>query len=280
MSDETPLLSLPLILPSQAQKHVTHNEALRLLDVLVQLAVLDRTRTTPPAAPVEGDRHLIAANAVGEWAGRTGQIAAFWGGAWLYLEPRDGWMVRVIGEGVTLARANGAWTAETPFPSQVASLGINTPADGVNRLALSSAAVLFTHEGAGHQVKINKAAPAQTASLLFQTGFSGRAEIGTMGEEALSFKVSADGATFITALRAVGTTGRIELPAGATITGSVTGTAVTQARSDSTPGRLLKNFDHGLGARQGMALSRPLGQVAQACRIGRRRGAAVARLGP
>ena len=77
MSDDTPLLSLPLLLPSQAQKHVTHNEALRLLDVLVQLAVTDRTRTEPPAAPEEGDRHLIAAGATGAWAGRANQIAAF-----------------------------------------------------------------------------------------------------------------------------------------------------------------------------------------------------------
>jgi hypothetical protein len=33
--DQTPNLKLPYILPSQAQKHVTHNEALRLLDAVV-----------------------------------------------------------------------------------------------------------------------------------------------------------------------------------------------------------------------------------------------------
>lgn len=250
MSDDTPLLSLPLILPSQAQKHVTHNEALRLLDVLVQLAVTDRTQATPPPVPAEGDRHLIAAGASGEWAGRAGQIAAFWGGAWLYLMPREGWMLRVIDEGITLAYEGGTWTPASGLPAQIESLGINTSADAVNRLALASDAVLFTHDGAGHQVKVNKATPADTASLLFQTAWSGRAEIGTMGDEALGFKVSADGAAFVTALRADGATGRIEMPQGATISGSVTGTAVTQGRADATAGRLLKNFDHGLGARQ------------------------------
>ena len=30
-------LQLPYIMPSQAQKHVTHNEAVRTLDALVQL---------------------------------------------------------------------------------------------------------------------------------------------------------------------------------------------------------------------------------------------------
>ena len=32
MPDLSPILSLPLMQASQAQKHVTHNEALRLLD--------------------------------------------------------------------------------------------------------------------------------------------------------------------------------------------------------------------------------------------------------
>ena len=35
MSDITTHLLLPYILASQAQKHVTHNEALRLLDAMV-----------------------------------------------------------------------------------------------------------------------------------------------------------------------------------------------------------------------------------------------------
>ena len=37
MSDLSPILSLPLLQASQAQKHVTHNEALMQLDLLVQL---------------------------------------------------------------------------------------------------------------------------------------------------------------------------------------------------------------------------------------------------
>jgi hypothetical protein len=50
MSETTHLL-LPYLAAAQAQKHVTHNEALRLLDGLVQLAVLDRTAPRPPEAP-------------------------------------------------------------------------------------------------------------------------------------------------------------------------------------------------------------------------------------
>ena len=43
--DQTPNLKLPYIMPSQAQKHVTHNEALRFLDAVVHLSVKSRTQT-------------------------------------------------------------------------------------------------------------------------------------------------------------------------------------------------------------------------------------------
>jgi hypothetical protein len=52
-------LQLPYLLASQAQKHVTHNEALRLLDAMVQLAVLDRDLTAPPGSPADGDRYIV-----------------------------------------------------------------------------------------------------------------------------------------------------------------------------------------------------------------------------
>jgi len=59
MPDTSTHLLLPYLLASQAQKHVTHNEALRLLDGLVQLAVLDRDLTTPPGRPADGDRYIV-----------------------------------------------------------------------------------------------------------------------------------------------------------------------------------------------------------------------------
>ena len=51
MPSVSAVLSMPYIEPSQAQKHVTHNEALRVLDVLTQLSVLDRALTVPPTEP-------------------------------------------------------------------------------------------------------------------------------------------------------------------------------------------------------------------------------------
>lgn len=247
MPDTTPILSLPLLLPSQAQKHVTHNEALRLLDVAVQLSVLDRSRTAPPASPQNGDCHIIAAASTGDWAGQSGKIAAWWDEVWLFMAPKTGWSAWVIDETRAVVFRDGVWADTSDLAARFDQLGVNVDADAVNRLSVQSAATLLNHNGAGHQLKLNKATATDTASLLFQTGFSGRAEIGLAGSDDLSVKVSADGVTFTDAAAINGATGRVSLPAGATVTGTLTGTAVTQSVTDTTADRLLKVGDFGLG---------------------------------
>jgi hypothetical protein len=111
MSDTTTHLGLPYLMAAQAQKHVTHNEALRLLDAMVQLAVLDRTRTAPPASPADGDRHLVASGATGLWAGWDLNVAFHVDGAWLRLVPRPGWLVWVADEGVFLVWSGTSWAS-------------------------------------------------------------------------------------------------------------------------------------------------------------------------
>lgn len=91
--DRTPNLDLPYVLPSQAQKHVTHNEAIRALDALTQLSALDRDLTSAPATPADGDRYVVAAGATGEWTGHDTEIAAWQDGAWQFYPPNSGWTV-------------------------------------------------------------------------------------------------------------------------------------------------------------------------------------------
>ncbi|MDZ4120219.1 DUF2793 domain-containing protein [Phaeovulum sp.] len=109
MSDNTTHLLLPYILASQAQKHVTHNEALRLLDAMVQLSVLDRTRTTPPASPTDGDRHIVASGATGLWAGWDLNVAFWIDGVWMRLVPCPGWLAWIADEAVFVVWNGSAW---------------------------------------------------------------------------------------------------------------------------------------------------------------------------
>lgn len=104
-------LKLPYLAANQAQKHVTVNEALRLLDGLVQLAVLDRHLTAPPGSPGDGHRYIVASGATGAWAGWDLNVAYYVDGAWMRLSPRPGWQVWVADEAVFLGWDGSAWTA-------------------------------------------------------------------------------------------------------------------------------------------------------------------------
>jgi len=62
--ENTNKLNLPYIIAAQAQKHVTHNEALRMLDALIHLSVLSRSISMPPSTPEEGDAYLISTDPI------------------------------------------------------------------------------------------------------------------------------------------------------------------------------------------------------------------------
>lgn len=236
MSDTTPLLSLPLLIPSQAQKHVTHNEALRTLDAVVQLSVKGRSSVTPPAAPEVGDRHIVPAGGTGAWAGSDGRVAQWGGESWIFHIPGAGWRAWIEEEEADCVWSGSAWTGMADRTLTVAALGVNAAADPTNRISVSSDASLFNHAGAGHQLKINKASAGATASLLFQSGYAGHAELGLAGSTDLSFKVSADGQSWREALR-------IDAASG-----TATGTAVQSNPSDATAGRLMGTGAFGLGS--------------------------------
>ena len=240
MSDATTHLLLPYISAAQAQKHVTHNEALRLLDGLVQLSVLDRDLTAPPGSPADGNRYIVASGATGDWAGWDQNVALWTDGAWLRLPPRIGWRAWVEDEALLLVYDGASWIGTTPSELQnLDLLGVRATADPTNRLSVTAPASLFSREGAGHQVKVNKAAAANTASLLFQTGFSARAEIGLAGSDDLGIKVSPDGSAWLDAILVNRTTGK------------VTGEAVQSSATDVTTGRLLRVGAFGLGSDAG-----------------------------
>jgi hypothetical protein len=95
---DTPNLALPLLSPSQAQKHVTVNEALGRLDAAVQLSVVSRTLTLPPVAASEGTAYLVPTGAANAWAGQGGRIAVRQNGGWVFLTPRAGWRAFVAAE--------------------------------------------------------------------------------------------------------------------------------------------------------------------------------------
>lgn len=223
MSERSPHLDMPYLMPSQAQKHVTHNEALQQIDTVVQLSVKAFEATTPPGAPEEGMRYALGENATGAWAGQDGKLAQWSATAWQFFDPQEGW--RAWGETEQMIKVyfGGAW--HTP-PMDM--LGLNASADATNRLTVAAPNTLLTHEGAGHQLKINKATDNDTASLMFQSNWTGYAEMGLAGDTDWHLKVSPDGSNWTTALSVDNSTGHLN------------GAAIQQTPQDITPGKVMR----------------------------------------
>jgi hypothetical protein len=241
MTESTARLSLPLLMPAQAQKHVTHNEALQLLDALTQLVISGFGLNQPPVSPTDGSCYGVGTAPVGDWAGQAGKIARRSGAGWQFITPQEGWAAWDTVDQASKVYQAGQWVSGGTVTQNLSGIGIQTTSDATNRLAVSSDASLFTHDGTGHQLKINKALAGDTASILFQTGWTGHAEFGLSGNNSFSVKVSADGAVWQTALTADPATGTLALGL------PVTGAAVQSGPADATAGKILATGAFGWG---------------------------------
>ncbi len=92
-NSKTPHLALDYLMPEQAQKHVTINEALRRLDGLVHISIKNKTTSVPPENAAHGDRYLIGKNAEAAWQMHDGKLALYEDGGWAFIAPQAGWMV-------------------------------------------------------------------------------------------------------------------------------------------------------------------------------------------
>ncbi len=108
----TSQLQLPLILPAQAQKHVTVNEALARLDAVAQLRVVSSVVAAPPTAAGDGTSYLVPDGAGDAWAGMDGRIAVRANGGWVFLSPRAGWRAWDESRSGTLIHDGTRWVAD------------------------------------------------------------------------------------------------------------------------------------------------------------------------
>lgn len=215
----TPNFSITELAASQAQKYVTVNEALRVVDTAMNLTVIRADNTAPPGSPSEGDKYIPFAPATGLWVGKEDSIAAYINAEWIFFTPAEGW--RAYDQTTnTLRLWNGtAWidfgsslTASAGTSGDILLWGVNTIPDTTNRLAVKSDAVLFSHDdvtpGTGDmRVTLNKSAVGKDASFIFQDAFSSKAQFGLLGTDNFTLKV---GGSYTTALVAYQATGAVE----------------------------------------------------------------------
>lgn len=93
--DGTARWALPLLFAGQAQKEITLNEALVLIDAVMHGRVESADLDSPPGVPAIGQCWIVAGGASGDWAGQAGAIALWTDGGWRFIAPRAGLSVAV-----------------------------------------------------------------------------------------------------------------------------------------------------------------------------------------
>jgi Protein of unknown function (DUF2793) len=126
---ETARHNLPLLVVSQAQKEITHNEALVRIDALMH-PVIESELAIPPALSDAdiGKCWLIAETPLGDWTGRAGQIAIWIGGGWRFCVAIDGMRLRLRTSGADMVRAGGTWIASPAIPDPLVGTVIDIEA--------------------------------------------------------------------------------------------------------------------------------------------------------
>lgn len=104
----TTKFNLPTIASGQAQKEVSYNGAVNIIDALLVPRVLDRDLATPPTSPVNGSLYIVATGGTGAWATQDGKLA-LWQDGWQFFTPLNGTHVFIVDENAWLDYFNGVW---------------------------------------------------------------------------------------------------------------------------------------------------------------------------
>lgn len=110
---ETLRLKLPLIHSNQAQKEITHNEALQMLDGIINPVVEAVNIAHPPEDSKAGELMLVGVQAEGMFNGHENKLAQNLGGnGWQFITPTKWQKVRLEATGEEYVFDGKSWQAE------------------------------------------------------------------------------------------------------------------------------------------------------------------------
>ena len=121
---ETARWSLPLLDAGQAQKEMTHNEALAIVDLLQAPAAVAVGVEAPPVNPVAGQCWIIGAAPTGAWAGHARALAGWTTGGWRFVPAREGLSVWSTADGCSAVFTGGAWVIGRVAATELAVGGV------------------------------------------------------------------------------------------------------------------------------------------------------------
>jgi Protein of unknown function (DUF2793) len=122
MTLTTDRLGLPLLATAQAQKEITHNEALLRADMLMQPIVQSIGLSAPPTAPALGQCWIIGTGASGAWAGNDKALAAYTSSGWRFVAAQEGMSAWSLADALQARYAQGSWVLGQ---ANVAQINVN-----------------------------------------------------------------------------------------------------------------------------------------------------------
>ena len=139
----TPRHALPLLAVAQAQKEITHNEALVLIDALVHAAIEAGPVNDPPPTATAGQCWLVGSAPTGVWAGQARSIAISTAGGGRFAAPRHGIAVRRIADGAAWRFDGAEWVG----PPVIAAASGGATVGGEARAVLAELIQLLAAQG-------------------------------------------------------------------------------------------------------------------------------------
>jgi hypothetical protein len=109
MTLQSARFALPLLAAGQAQKELTHNEALALIDAGLCPAVETVGDNAPPPSPLAGQCWIVGPTPTGVWAGHGAALACWTESGWRFLPAAEGLRAWVKGQRLWAVKEVAGW---------------------------------------------------------------------------------------------------------------------------------------------------------------------------
>jgi len=119
----TPRFAMPLLAGGQAGKEIAHNEALSLIDLLLQPVVEAMGTDVPPANPALGRCWVVGTAPTAAWLGRAGSLAGWTEGGWCFAHPVEGFSAWCSSSRKPIAYRDGLWQESDVVGTQLTIAG-------------------------------------------------------------------------------------------------------------------------------------------------------------
>jgi hypothetical protein len=218
MADKTQNLGVKLLAQGQLNKDITLNNALTLIDSLINTGLESLNTFSKPPTNMQEGLLILTSQTPEEGFEKYPFHIAFYKNGWHFLKPKEGLILWVkdikkcvVFDGINFIELSGNDISISPLqPSKLeekleeiekkleellkpSSLGINATPDENNKFVVRSNYSLFNTEKEDVRVILNKSSSSNTASFIFQSNWNGIAEFGTLNGENFILKVASNG---------------------------------------------------------------------------------------